>query len=121
MSGDPPIDFSSINTAVHGPVRLGVLTALQAEGRMDFTSLKHRLCVADGALGMHLQKLEAIKYITCTKKFVGRRPKSTYAITADGQKALFTYLNMMQQLINSLANTNIPEPGEKEGNHGSQN
>lgn len=113
MSSDSPIDFSSIDTAVHGPVRLGVLTALQAEGRMDFTTLKHRLSVADGALGMHLQKLEAIQYVTCTKKFVGRRPKSTYVITAEGRKALFDYLEMMQQLINSLSKTSETQSGKK--------
>lgn len=102
MSAEPPIDFSSIDTAVHGPVRLGVLTALQAEGQLDFTTLKNRLGVADGAIGTHLQKLETIGYVSCTKKFIGRRPKSTYAITESGQRALFDYLEMMQQLINAL-------------------
>ena len=109
MNPDPPIDFSSIDTAVHGPIRLGVLTALQAEGALDFTTLKHRLTVADGAIGTHLQKLEGIGYIACTKEFVGRRPKSTYQITATGRKALFNYLETMQQLIDSLSN-NSPKP-----------
>ena len=104
MDSEPltPIDFSRIDTAVHGPVRLGVLTALQAEGELDFTTLKRRLGVADGAIGAHLQKLESIGYITCTKSFVGRRPRSTYALTRTGRGALFNYLEVMQQLIDSL-------------------
>jgi predicted ArsR family transcriptional regulator len=100
---EPPIDFSGIDTAVHGPVRLGVLTALQADGALDFTTIAKRLKVADGAIGTHLLKLEKIEYISCTKEFVGRRPKSTYEITKKGQKALFLYLETMQHLINSLS------------------
>jgi predicted ArsR family transcriptional regulator len=97
-----PINFNGLDTTVHGPVRLGVLAALQADGTLDFTTLKKRLDVADGALGLHLQKLEEVEYVACNKKFVGRRPKTTYKITTVGRKALFHYLDTMQQLIASL-------------------
>ena len=65
------IDFNGLDTTVHGPVRLGVLTALQVDGRLDFTTLRKRLSVADGALGLHLEKLEEAGYINCHKAFVG--------------------------------------------------
>jgi len=99
---DSPIDFNGLDSAVYGPVRLGVLTALQTDGALDFTTLKKRLDVADGALGLHLRKLEEIQYVSCRKTFVGRRPKSTYKISATGRRALKTYLGAMQQLIDSL-------------------
>src|SRR5262249_8152212 len=54
----PPIDFNGLDSTVHGPVRLGVLTALQIDGPLDFTTLKKHLQVADGTLGLHLEKLE---------------------------------------------------------------
>ncbi len=97
-----PIDFNGLDTAVHGPVRLGVLTALQIDGPLDFTTLKKRLEVADGALGLHLRKLEDTGYINCRKAFVGRRPKSTYRISRKGEKALSSYLLSMQQVINAV-------------------
>jgi DNA-binding PadR family transcriptional regulator len=97
-----PIDFNGLDTAVHGPVRLGVLTALQTDGALDFTTLRKRLDVADGALGVHLRKLEDVGYVRCTKSFVGRRPKSTYRITAAGRKALARYLDAMRQLIEKV-------------------
>ena len=118
MKSDSPIDFSSIDTAVHGPIRLGVLTALQADGALDFTTLKRRLGVADGAIGTHLQKLETIGYVTCTKEFVGRRPRSTYCITEQGRRSLLDYLEMMQQLINSLTNANQTKPEGGKPEHG---
>jgi predicted ArsR family transcriptional regulator len=97
-----PIDFNGIDTAVHGPVRLGVLTALQIDGPLDFTTLKKRLEVADGALGLHLRNLEERGYLACKKAFVGRRPRSTYQITRAGREALRRYLATMQRLIDSL-------------------
>jgi predicted ArsR family transcriptional regulator len=84
----PPIDFNGLDTAVHGPIRLGVLTALQIDGPLDFTTLKKRLKVSDGAMGMHLRKLEESGYVVCRKAFVGRRPKTTYRITSTGRRAL---------------------------------
>ncbi len=97
-----PIDFNGLDSAVHGPVRLGVLTALRIEGPLDFTTLKKRLDVGDGVLGLHLKKLEETGYLTCKKTFVGRRPKSTYRISRTGRKALADYLNAMQSLIDAV-------------------
>jgi predicted ArsR family transcriptional regulator len=102
VSAPQPIDFSNLDTAVHGPVRLGLLTALQSGGPMDFTTLKGRLKTADGALGLHLQKLESIGYITATKRFIGKRPNTTYELTHPGRTALFEYLAIMQRLIDSM-------------------
>jgi DNA-binding PadR family transcriptional regulator len=97
-----PIDFNGLDTAVHGPIRLGVLTALVADGPIDFTTLKQRLSVSDGAIGPQLLKLEEIGYLKCDKSFVERRPKSTYSITAKGRKALHRYLDQMQAVIDAV-------------------
>jgi predicted ArsR family transcriptional regulator len=97
-----PIDFNGLDTTIHGPVRLGVLTSLQIDGSLDFTTLKKRLAVTDGALGLHLQKLEEAAYISCEKAFVGQRPKSTYRITTAGRKALSNYLDALQSIIDSV-------------------
>jgi DNA-binding MarR family transcriptional regulator len=97
-----PIDFNGLDTAVHGPIRLGALTALRIDGPLDFTTLRKRLDVTDGALGMHLAKLEEVGYVTVKKAFVGRRPKTTYRLTPAGAKALASYLDAMQRLIDAI-------------------
>ena len=94
-----PIDFNGLDTAVHGPIRLGIMTALQVDGSLDFTTLKRRLDTVDGSLNLHLGKLEECGYITSKKAFVGLRPKTTYKITATGRKALTNYLARMKNLI----------------------
>jgi predicted ArsR family transcriptional regulator len=97
-----PIDFNGLDTAVHGPIRLGILTALTLDGPLDFTSLKKRLDVSDGGIAPHLRKLEEIGYLQCRKRFVGRRPNSTYRLTPAGRKALAKYLDTMQSVIDAL-------------------
>ena len=58
--------------------------------------------MADGAIGIHLRKLEDIGYLTCNKSFIGRRPKSTYRITAAGRRTLLRYLDAMRQVIEAV-------------------
>ena len=97
-----PIDFNGLDTTVHGPIRLGAMTALQIDGELDFTTIKKRLQVTDGSLGIHLQKLEEVGYIKSKKAFVRRRPKTTYKLTATGRKALIKYLESMQKLLDAV-------------------
>src|SRR3954453_6464653 len=98
----PPIDFNGPGPGVRGPVRLGVLTALRIDGPLDFSTLKKRLDVADGALGLHLPKLEEIGYVRADKAFVGRRPRTTYHLTGPGTRALAGYLESMRRLIDAV-------------------
>jgi predicted ArsR family transcriptional regulator len=102
MMSQLPIDFNGLDSTVHGPVRLGVLTALQLDGPLDFTTLKKRLVVADGTLGLHLQKLEAIGYIRANTVLRGRRPKTTYRLSAAGRDAFADYLESMRRLLDAV-------------------
>lgn len=94
-----PIDFNSLNSAVYGPVRLGVLTALQVHGPLDFTSLRKQLSVPDGTLGQNLEKLGETGYVSATTVLKGRRPQTTYRLTAKGRKAFMDYLECMRRVI----------------------
>src|SRR5205809_162722 len=57
------------------------------------------LKATDGNLSVHARKLEAAQYITCTKSFQGRIPKTEYRLTAAGRRALERYLDHMEALI----------------------
>jgi DNA-binding HxlR family transcriptional regulator len=97
-----PIDFNELDTTVHGPLRLGILTALQMDGPHNFTTLKKRLEASDGALGAHLQTLENQGYIVSRKAFVRRRPQTTYRLTPHGRKALARYLEALGRLLDAM-------------------
>ena len=102
-----PIDFNGLDTSVHGPIRLGIMTALQMDGALDFTTLKKRLETADGSLNLHLKRLEESGYIASKKAFVGLRPKTTYRITPPGRKALGDYLKAMRRLLEALESAGL--------------
>ena len=97
-----PIDFNGLDTTVHGPLRLGILTSLRLNGPLDFTALKKRLEAVDGSLGLQLQKLEEAEYVRAEKAFVGRRPKTTYKLTAKGRSALLQYLDTLERLLKAM-------------------
>jgi DNA-binding PadR family transcriptional regulator len=104
-----PIDFNGLDTTVHGPLRLGVLTALQLDGPHDFTTLKKRMEAADGSLGLQMQKLEEAEYVRAEKAFVGNRPKTTYHLTKKGRAALAQYLDTLQRLLVAMGKTSQKE------------
>lgn len=97
-----PIDLEALDSAVHGPIRLGVLALLRVDGPLDFTTLRKRLDVTDGVLGAHLLKLEQAGYVATRKDFVGRRPRTTYRLVTSGKTALARYLEAMQRLIHAV-------------------
>jgi DNA-binding HxlR family transcriptional regulator len=97
-----PIDFNGLDSAIHGPIRLGIMTSLQVDGALDFSTLKKRLEVPDGSLNLHLRTLEESGYIRSRKAIVGLRPKTTYTMTPAGRKALVTYVKSMRAVINAM-------------------
>lgn len=96
------VDFNGLDTVVHGPVRLGILTLLQVDGPLDFTALKKRLGVPDGAMGSHLQRLEEEGYVSVKKEFVGKRPRSTYRLLPAGRAAFAKHLLNLKSIIDSV-------------------
>ncbi len=80
-------------------MRLGILSALAVRQELTFTELKALFDVSDGNLSAHARKLEEARYLTCTKSFEGRRPKSVYRLTPVGKAALHRYLDHVEAVI----------------------
>jgi DNA-binding PadR family transcriptional regulator len=60
---------------------------------------------------VHLRKLEEAGYVAMEKRFVGRKPQTTYALTAKGRKALLDYVSHLEHLL-------PPAGGAKKGDAG---
>ena len=89
----------SFDRLVYERVRLGIMSALAVQDELTFSELKAQFDVSDGNLSAHARKLEEAKYVTCTKSFDGRRPKSVYRLTAAGRAALNRYLDHVEAVI----------------------
>jgi DNA-binding transcriptional ArsR family regulator len=90
---------TSLDRLLHDPMRLGIVSALAAGGEMSFTDLKAALKATDGNLSVHARKLEDAGYLLCEKSFAGRTPRTVFALTASGRRALKTYLDHMDAII----------------------
>jgi len=91
-----------LDRLIHERMRLGIISALAANRTLTFNDLKRLLDTTDGNLSVHSRKLEEAGYITCTKSFEGRMPKTEYALTEKGHKALAKYLDHMEALIRAM-------------------
>jgi DNA-binding MarR family transcriptional regulator len=98
------ISGSDADKLIHERKRLAIISALAVNPSLTFGELKTLLELSDGNLSVHAQKLEAAGYVKCTKSFSGRMPKTTFAITKKGLKALEKYLDHMETLINTVRN-----------------
>ena len=89
----------SLDRLIHERLRLGIVSALAVNDRLTFNELKRLLQTTDGNLSVHARKLESADYLTCTKFFEGRVPRTEFRITAAGRRALERYLDHMEALI----------------------
>ena len=90
---------AKLDRLIHERVRLGIVSALAVNESLTFNDLKKLLQTTDGNLSVHARKLEDAQYVTCTKSFEGRFPKTAYRLTAGGRRALEHYLDHMEALI----------------------
>jgi DNA-binding MarR family transcriptional regulator len=89
----------ALDRLIHERLRLGIVSALAVNESLTFNDLKKLNRTSDGNLSVHARKLEEANYITCTKSFEGRVPRTRYAITPIGRRALERYLDHMEALI----------------------
>ena len=93
-----------LDRLIHERLRLGIVSALAANESLTFNDLKSLMNTTDGNLSVHARKLEDAGYITCTKSFDGRVPRTEYKLSAAGRRALESYLNHMETLIQQMRN-----------------
>jgi DNA-binding transcriptional ArsR family regulator len=95
----PESSATSLDRLIHERTRLAIVSALAVNKSLTFSELKQLLRATDGNLSVHARKLEDAGYVSCTKSFDGRMPKTEYSLSAAGRKALEKYLSHMEALI----------------------
>ena len=70
--------IEQLNKAFESRVRLGIMAVLVVNQWVDHSTMKELLGVTDGNLASHLAALEQFKYVQVRKRFVGKRPNTSY-------------------------------------------
>ena len=89
----PATRAAGLDRLVHDRTRLAIVTALSVNASLSFTELKGITQTTDGNLSVHARKLEEAGYVSCTKGFEGRLPKTEFSLTDAGRRAFKTSLD----------------------------
>lgn len=87
---------------IHQQTRLRIMATLNAlsEGKsVDFTRLKAIVGATDGNLGAHLGTLETAGYIKVDKDFVGKKPRTSVAMTSAGRRAFRHHVDFLRAIV----------------------
>lgn len=91
--------IEGLNKVFESRVRLGIMAVLVVNQWVDHSTLKELLGVTDGNLASHLSALEQLKYVQVRKRFVGKRPNTSYKATAKGTKAFRDHIDAIAHLL----------------------
>jgi len=91
--------IEKLNKLFESRVRLGIMAVLAVNDWVDHAQLKELLGVTDGNLASHLSALEEAKYVQVRKRFVGKRPNTSYKATAAGGRAFREHLDAIEGLL----------------------
>lgn len=95
----PDFDYTQLDDIIHSRIRLAVMAVLVGAEAADFTFLRDKVGATDGNLSVHLKKLEDAGYVSVDKRFVDRKPVSSYRLTAKGKRAFELYVERLESLI----------------------
>ncbi|MCU0456060.1 MAG: transcriptional regulator [Bacteroidales bacterium] len=95
------IDISGLSKFFENRIRLGIMSILIVNDSYDFNSLKSALGVTDGNLASHLRALEENSLIRVNKKFIGKKPNTSYSATEDGERLFRNHLKALEEIIRS--------------------
>lgn len=93
------ISIELLNKAFENRIRLGIMSVLMVNEKIDFSNLKEMLQVTDGNLASHIAALEKADYIKVYKQFVGKKPQTTYSATVSGKKAFQEHLDALEKFF----------------------
>jgi DNA-binding MarR family transcriptional regulator len=95
------LSIDDLHKTLENYVRLGIMSVLAVNDKLDFTSLKEYLDVTDGNLATHLKKLEKEGFIEMEKSFIDRKPNTKYYLTEEGKKVFEHHLKALESIVNS--------------------
>jgi DNA-binding HxlR family transcriptional regulator len=91
--------IANLNKVFESRIRLGIMSILMVNESYDFNSLKETLDVTDGNLASHLKALEEKGMIKVNKKFLGRKPNTSYSATESGISDFQLHLKALENII----------------------
>jgi DNA-binding MarR family transcriptional regulator len=89
----------NLDKAFENRIRLGVMSILVLNDWVEFNELKKLLEVTDGNLASHISALDKKGFIETRKKFVGKKPNTSFKVTENGRSAFQQHIRALEELL----------------------
>ena len=96
--------ITHLNKAFDNRVRLGIMSILMVNEWVDFNTFKEALETSDGRLASHIKALEKEEYIEIRKRFIGKKPNTSYKASTKGREAFSRHLDALENLLKNTKN-----------------
>ena len=91
--------FVEVDSFLHEPIRLQIMTYLNAVEKADMIFLKNMLNITWGNLSFHTTKLEEKEYLQIKKTFIAKKPHTIIQITEKGKNKFEDYRKAMKNFL----------------------
>ena len=93
-------NINKLNKVFDSSLRVGIMSILMVNDWVEYKRFKELIeGVTDGNLASHIKRLEKEEYIEIRKQFVGKKPQTSYRVTAAGRMAFNDHLNALEAII----------------------
>lgn len=102
MSRRPDVT-PAIVEAFHAPTRFSIMASLAGVDKAEFALVRDTIGVSDSVLSKHAAQLETAGHVEVVKGYVGKRPRTWFALTPDGRAAFAGHLAALRQIADAAA------------------
>lgn len=88
-----------LDKAFESRIRLGIMSVLMVNEWVEFNELKTLLDVTDGNLASHISALEKKGFLEVRKRFLGKKPNTSFCITKEGKSSFEQHISALENLL----------------------
>lgn len=92
--------INHIDKVFENKYRFSIMNVIIKRELINYSSLQNLFLLSSGALSYHLNILENARYIIAEKKFIDKKPNTSYSCTTSGKKSFTEYKKALTLLIN---------------------
>ena len=87
-----------LDELLQNPVRFSIVAALDRASTLSFKEVRDAVEITDSALSKQISTLEAAGFVKVSKGFVGKRPRTSLALTPEGRAAWTSHLAVLREI-----------------------
>lgn len=106
----------ALDEVIQHPTRLTIMAFLSGCLEAEFGAVRDYAQISDASVSRIVSALQDADYVKVRKGYVGKRPRTWLALTAEGRRALTGHLDSLQAIAESARHAAATDPGNGPNN-----